>query len=318
MNAFHKRGRLSKETWDRADDVWTQIDWRPLCCDAVVNGRRVAYVDVGSGPTIILVHGQGGTWRFWLRVMPLLAQRCRVIAIDLPGFGDSDPVLDGDIMSEQVATLTGLMRQLGLVRVVVAGHSMGGLATLRMAAEDPATVAGVVLVDAGGSALGQNRLALILAAFSVFHDVFARRSLSDFVARRPLLFKSMFMLAVADTRSMSRALALEIFTRMAAPGFISTMKAAAEAVQVARPEQVAQPTLVLWGGRDRILPPGEGRALADKIPGSRLVVFDQVGHCPMIESPDQTAELMGDFVVEVLRHGSGAVPSPNNVRPASG
>ena len=314
---LRKRVPSPQQAWDRSDALWTRVDWTQFGRDCIVNGRRVSYVDIGSGPTLLLVHGHGGCWRFWLRVLPKLAQRCRVIAVDLPGFGDSDTALGGDVMSEQVATLTSLVRQLGLMRVVVAGHSMGGLATIRVAIEDPAHFAGVVLVDAGGSKIGPKRLALILATFRVFHAVFGAR-VSRFVARHPALFRLLLVLALADTRSMSPSLALEIIPRMAAPGFISTMKAAAEEVNVARPEEIDQPALVVWGERDRILPCRDGRALADRMPNSRFVALDQVGHCPMIEAPDETAQLLGDFVVDTLRREPKDTSSPDHLRPASG
>jgi pimeloyl-ACP methyl ester carboxylesterase len=87
----------------------------------------------------------------------------------------------------------------------------------------------------------------------------------------------------------------ELVPRMAAPGFIAGMEAAGKAVGEATPEAVSAPALVMWGRKDRIVPLSSGRRLADAIPHARLVVLDDVAHCPMIEKPAETAALIAEF-----------------------
>jgi pimeloyl-ACP methyl ester carboxylesterase len=280
------------------DEPWQRIDWTRHTQDLIVRGRRVRFVDIGSGPPVVLIHGQGGSWQFWLRSLPSMADGCRVIAVDLAGFGDSDPIADGDVFDEHVATIRDLMGELGLAKAVVVGHSMGGLVSIRFTCEHPDRVAGLALVDAGGSPMGPKRLALILAAFRVFNAVFGIRRISEFVARTGWLLKLLFAAAMGDRHSMSTDLGFHIFPRMASPGFIQTMEAAAVAVGEVTPERINHPTLVVWGVKDRILLASAGRELAARMPDASFVALDGVGHCPMIEAPAEFAALINDFAAD--------------------
>jgi pimeloyl-ACP methyl ester carboxylesterase len=87
------------------DSRWKEIDWSVHATYATVRGRRIHYADFGSGPVTIFIHGQGGSWEWWLRTVPTLARHGRVIAVDLPGFGGSDPIHAGDVFDEHVATI---------------------------------------------------------------------------------------------------------------------------------------------------------------------------------------------------------------------
>jgi len=280
------------------DEPWQRIDWTRHTHDLITRGRRVRYVDIGSGPPVILIHGQGGSWQFWLRCKPLMADGCRVIAVDLAGFGDSDPIAGGDVFDEHVATIRDLMGELGLAKAVVVGHSMGGLVSIRFTCEHPDRVAGLALVDAGGSPLGPKRLAFILAAFRIFNAVFGIRRISEFVARTGWLLKLFFAAALGDRHTMSTDLGRQIFPRMASPGFIQTMEAAAVAVGEVTPERIVCPTLVVWGVKDRILLASAGRELAERIPDARFVGLAGVGHCPMIEAPAEFTALITDFAAD--------------------
>ena len=136
---LRRRRRASTDIaqWERADREWAGIDWTPYTHDAAVHGRRVRYVDVGTGRPVVLVHGQGGSWQWWLRILPAVARNARVIALDLAGFGASEPVAAGDVFEEQVATVIGLLDELRLARATIVGHSMGGLVSLKVACGHP-------------------------------------------------------------------------------------------------------------------------------------------------------------------------------------
>lgn len=262
----------------------------------MIRGRRIRYCDIGSGPGVVLIHGQGGCWQWWLRIMPTLAEHGRVIAVDLPGFGDSEPMAVGvNVMEEHVATVIGLLDHLGLAKANIVGHSMGGLIALEVACEHPARVAGLNLTDAGGANLGPRRLQGILALLRLFNAVFSIAWIPRLVARYSWLRTVMFAVGVHDGRSLSRSLAMEIFPRMAGPGFIQTLEAAAVAVNRVRPESVTCPSLIVWGAQDRILPVSTAKTLASKLPDARMVLLDGVGHCPMVEASDRYAELLVDF-----------------------
>ncbi len=294
---LRRRHRRNTDTaqWERADREWTKIDWTPYVRNAVVRGRRVRYADIGAGRPVVLVHGQGGAWQWWLRVLPALARHTRVIALDLAGFGASEPVAAGDVFAEQVATVIGLLDELRLAKATIVGHSMGGLVSLKVACDHPSRVDGLMLIDSGSNIIGPARLRAILLGFRLFDWVFSFSTVPRAIARWRYLRAAFFALAVAEPRCITRSLADELVPRMAAPGFIAGMQAAGKAVAVATPEAVHGPALVLWGRADRIVPLSSGRRLADAIPHARLVVLDDVAHCAMLEKPDETAALIADF-----------------------
>jgi pimeloyl-ACP methyl ester carboxylesterase len=283
------------------DADWRAVDWIAHTREHRVRGRKVRYVDIGTGPTVVLIHGQGGAWQWWLRVLPALAVRVRVVAIDLAGFGDSDPVASGRLFEEQVHTVIGLLDHLRLAKVVVVGHSMGGLVSLQVAHDHPDRVSGLMLIDSGSDSIGAQRLRAILAGFRIFDKIFNVPGIPRAVARQRLLRWAFFATATGNPACVSRSLAEELLPRMAAPGFIATMEAAGAAVGQVAPSAVQCPTLVVWGAKDLIVPLATGRRLADAIPDARLIVLDGVGHCAMVESPEVTAALIADFTDDPVR-----------------
>jgi pimeloyl-ACP methyl ester carboxylesterase len=278
------------------DGYWKEVDWSAHATYSTVRGRRIHYADIGSGPAVILIHGQGGSWQWWLRTIPTVARHGRVIAVDLAGFGGSDPINAGDVFDEHVATIVGLMDHLGLAEAVIVGHSMGGLISLQVACNHPERVSGLVLTNAGGANISAWRLRSIVAGLRIFALVFAIPWVPRVVARSRLLRSALLAAAVHDRRSLSSTLAVEIIPRMAAPGFMQSLEAAALAVNQVTPHLVACPALIVWGTRDKILPVSAGHCLASTIPDARFVPLENVGHCPMIEAPDRFSQLLAEFV----------------------
>jgi pimeloyl-ACP methyl ester carboxylesterase len=244
--------------------------------------------------------------------MPTLAAHWRMIAVDLAGFGASEPIAaDDDVFYEHVATIVGLLDYLGLAKAIVVGHSMGGLVSLQVACDHPQRVSGLVLTDAGGANVSPGRLRWILAVLRLFNAIFSVPWVPRVVAETRWLRAVLFAAGVHNWRTLSQPLATEILPRMASPGFMQSLKAAAVAVNHVTPQAVTCPTLVVWGTRDRILPVSTGRALVAKIPDARLVLLDAVGHCPMIEDPDQFNQLLADFARDPVNGrpaGEAAMP----------
>lgn len=277
------------------DGAWQAVDWSAHTDHATVRGRRIRYADIGTGPAVMLIHGQGGSWQWWLRILPTVARHGRVIALDLAGFGESDPIDTGDVLDEHVATIIELLDYLDLPDAIIVGHSMGGLVSLKVACDHPERVSGLLLTNAGGADIGAQRLRLIVTGLRIFNTVFAIRWVPRLVANSPWLRSALFAAAVHDRRSVSTALAREILPRMAAPGFTQSLRAAAAVANQMTPQAVACPSLIVWGVRDRILPLSAAHSLASTIPDARLVPLPDVGHCAMVEAPDQFSQLLGDF-----------------------
>ena len=263
----------------------------------MVLGRRLHYVDYGSGPPVVLVHGVGGCWQWWLENLPELGLSSRVIAVDLPGFGDSEPLPSPGEMSSHVETLAALLDQLELDRVVLVGHSLGGLIAMMFAIQHPNRLDGLVSVCGGGIVIGRRRLDAIVKGFLLFNGLFSRTPrLVRALALRPRLRRLMFEPFTGHPETLSAALAAQILPRMAAPGFADAVVSGARMASEIDPVGIATPTLLIWGERDPILPVARARELAGRMPQARLIALDGVGHCPMFESRDVFNAALSGFV----------------------
>jgi pimeloyl-ACP methyl ester carboxylesterase len=115
---------------------------------ATVDGITLQYLTAGHGPAVVLLHGFAETSRMWRRLIPQLAPRFTVIAPDLPGIGDSDIPSDGASLTRAAVTIHGLVKQLGIGRADVVGHDIGLMVAYAYAAQFPAEVEKLVLMDA--------------------------------------------------------------------------------------------------------------------------------------------------------------------------
>ncbi len=223
--------------------------------------------DLGEGPPLILLHGLGGSARWWSRNLSALARSRRVIAVDLPGFGASPRGQRLDL-AEVVDQLAEAMDRLAIDRASVIGHSMGGLIAGGLAADHPDRVDQLILVDAAF---------LSLARFAV-------RPLSGPIVTLRWTAPSLLPVLVADgLRSGPRRLT----------------DAAVQLVRAdwrTRLPRIESPTLVIWGEHDRICPATIGRRIADLVPNARLVVIEGAAHNPMWERPDAFNQEVLEFL----------------------
>src|SRR5687767_9944251 len=106
--------------------AWLDIDWAAHVHEAEIDGGRVTYADLGSGPPIVWVHGLGASWQCWLENLPDFARDHRVIAMDLPGFGRSEMPQDEISIEGYARFVCRLLDHLGIEAATVVGNSMGG------------------------------------------------------------------------------------------------------------------------------------------------------------------------------------------------
>lgn len=276
---------------------WTTVDWSPFLQHHLVNGRRVCYLDYGTGPVLVLAHGLAASWKWWLENLPTLAQHHRIVAVDLPGFGDSEPLAPPAAMSTHAATVFAVLDTLGITSVTVAGHSMGGLVALEMALAAPDRIRGLVLIDAGGAPMSERRLAAVLVVLRVFCAILRRKTVRDSLIRYGWLRRIVLVGGFRDPRVVSPQLAAEIVPGFGAPGFLGAVAAAGRAVRSVALESVSCPTLLIWGDRDLMAPLRGAQDLLDRLTDARLVTLRGIGHSPMIECPDAFHEAVLAFTI---------------------
>jgi pimeloyl-ACP methyl ester carboxylesterase len=246
------------------------------------------YLDGGkaTGEPVVLVHGFGGDKDNWTLYAPYLTPHHRVICPDLPGFGENDHSVDRDYgMQAQARRLHGFLDALGIDRCHLAGNSMGGFVALRFALDFPDRLVSLTLLDNAGVAgagtsdlqrsikQGENPLELKTMA-----DI---DRLLAFVYRKPPFMPRQFKKLLLDDALANAQVLDKVFWALADEGIAGVLNA--------RLAEVRAPTLIVWGRHDQLIDVSAVDELRRGIADSVAVIFDHVGHVPMLEAPQETA-----------------------------
>jgi pimeloyl-ACP methyl ester carboxylesterase len=288
---------------DRPD--WTAIDWREHLRSAEIEGRRVNYVDIGSGEgaPVVFVHGIAGNWQNWLENIPRFAQERRVIALDLPGFGASDDLADEPTMRGYGHSLETFCDQLDLGEVALVGNSMGGFIAAETTIAFPERVERLVLCSSAGITTSDLRQEPILAASRALAMGGARSAAEIRMAvTRPRLRHAIFSIIVRHPTRIPADILFEISRGAGRDAFVPVMRAILDYDFRDRLPGIHCPTLIVWGENDAIIPSQDAYAYERLIPGTQpVVMLEDTGHVPMIERPRT-------FNAEVLEFLSGPAP----------
>jgi pimeloyl-ACP methyl ester carboxylesterase len=257
-----------------------------------VGQRRVNAALAGAGPPVVLVHGLGGTWRYWYRTIDALCERFRVLAPDVPGFGRSD-TLEPFTIDGAGDLLLAAWEAAGVERPTLVGHSMGGAIAASLAARRPADVGRLVLVCAAGF----SRLSARRAAFMLPMSRVALGNLSwweeEAVGRLPWR-RFLFRYVVADPAALSPEDARMLLRGAAQARQMAAGSRAVLAADLrAAIRGLAVPLTVLWGERDAVVPVADAATLVRLVPGAEVQVL-QTGHMPMLEAPEAFAEMLAE------------------------
>ena len=251
-----------------------------------IPGFDIAYLEGGEGEPLLLIHGFGADKDNWTRVSRWLTPRYRVIAPDLPGFGDSSKPDDvGYSIQEQVERVHAFVQKLGLTRFHMGGNSMGGHITLAYAAKYPAEVQSMWLLDPGGTKAAydselrkhyaETKEILLLAKTPEEH---AR--IREFVmARQPFLPHS-YKVVLGERAAANYPLHSRIFADLNDHPYLLDDPM----------QHYDVPALIVWGKEDRVLNPRAVDTLKAMIPKAQAILMDGIGHLPMVEAPHQAAE----------------------------
>ena len=284
---------------DGDDHQWMNVDWPDLTRRVDVDGRGVAVVDTGGdGPPLLFLHGLGGLWQNWLLNLPAFMGSHRCVAIDLPGFGQSE-MPAGEISIPGFArTVDAVCRELGLEEPVVIGNSMGGFVGAELAVSFPTRVAKLVLVSAAGLSTEYLIREPLLAGARMWAVLTARTGVRAEVAvTRPRTRRAALQIVVRYPERLSVPLAIEIVRGANAPGFIPSFDALMRHSFRDNLERIEVPVLIVWGRND-VLVPVEDAEMYEHLIGenARSVIFDDTGHLPMLERPRRFNDLLDGFI----------------------
>jgi pimeloyl-ACP methyl ester carboxylesterase len=254
-----------------------------------VGGYRLRYLEAGSGPPIVLLHGLGADSRTWRLAMPVLADQGHVYALDQLGFGQSEKPEISYRVQTLVDSLGGFLDAMHLDRASIVGNSLGGWVAASFAASHPERVDHLVLVDAAGYGEPGQIVEDYLSHFDPGMAAQAQQFLSG--------------LSPEERKAMEAALAAYFARRSRGDGYamgslIQSIVRGEDALGDSV-KRIKAPTLVLWGRNDPVIPVQTADKLADDIPKAKKIVLDGCGHRPQVECSSVFAKAVQKFLAPV-------------------
>jgi pimeloyl-ACP methyl ester carboxylesterase len=269
---------------------WLDVDWQQHLRWVRVEGRWMNIVDIGEGPIVMFVHGLSGCWQNWLENIPHFARDHRVIAVDLPGFGESEMPSKDISISGYADTLDALLDVLEIDSVRLVGNSMGGFIGAELAIRCPARIERLVLAAAAGLSVEfirtQRKEGLRHRAENIaFFNIGWLASRSPTVARRRRLRSALLLLVAAHPDRLPPPLTYEQVKGSGKPGFSDALDALCSYPIRKRLCEIECPTLIVWGDKDRLVPLKDATVFEELISDSRKVIYTDTGHLTMLERP---------------------------------
>ncbi len=269
----------------------------------VVDGHRIAYLDTGQGPPVILIHGFGGSMWQWEYQQAALAARHRVITPDLLGSGLSDKP-DIEYRPDQlISSFHGFMDALGITQATLVGNSMGAGLAIGMALSHPERVDRLILIDGLPDRIAERLTSpLIRRAIETSAPAWLV-TLGNWLFGRTTM-ESVLKEIVYDHSRLTPAVLERSNRNRRRPGLIPPILAVSRNVPLweegyaKRLGEIRRRTMILWGEEDRVFPVQVGRDVQGAIPGSTLALIPKAGHIPQWEQP----ELVNSFILRFLEH----------------
>jgi pimeloyl-ACP methyl ester carboxylesterase len=260
-----------------------------------VNGLKAFYVSLGKGAAVVLIHGWASSSFTWRKIYSPLSNSFHVIAVDLPGFGNSQPLPGGLSLEAVGAHITVLMDKLMIDRFAVVGHSMGGVLASYLAATFPDRVWGTVLAAPGFMTVTDGRRPF-------FVELVRRRPIGRILAG--MLVNRWFV---------GRALRNACYEKQAVTGemvegYLRSVKQhpltlldafkLSEGFKMEMLEKITSPALMIWGSHDRWVPISIGHEIS-KTRGWDVRIIENAGHLPHEEKPGEFIQILHQFLAHI-------------------
>ena len=270
-----------------------------------IHGYRRAYRVAGSGPALLLIHGVGDDSATWTSVHAKLAQRFTVIAPDLLGHGESDKPRADYSLAAFANGMRDLLATLGIDRVTLVGHSLGGGIAAQFAYQYPHMVERLVLVSSGG-VTNDVSIALRVAALPMGSEALTALRLPGALPALQLAGAAARTLIGSTKYGRDLPDGLRLLAKLREPAALSAFSRTLRAVVDGRGQLVTMldrsylmpsvPKQIIWGEDDIVIPVSHARLAHAAMPGSRLDVFEDSGHLPFHDHPDRFVEIIERFI----------------------
>jgi 3-oxoadipate enol-lactonase len=247
-------------------------------------GQAIGYDEAGEGvkTPVVFLHGVGSDRSVWLRQLVHFGHERRAIAIDYPGYGDSDPVSEDTSRDDYATAILAAMSQLGIYRAHICGLSLGGVVAIAMHDLAPERCASLVLAD----------------TFAIHPEGKAiyERSLAGSTDMRVLADSRVDVLLAQPAEPGVRAEVVKTMSAIDPEAYRIGARAVWLADQRERAAAIRVPTLVICGSQDRVTPPALSHVLAQSIPGAQQALIEGAGHLGNLEKPAEFDTLVGAFI----------------------
>jgi len=255
-----------------------------------IQDLRIRYKESGDAeaPKLLLIHGLAGSIESWVEVFDEFSQSFHVIAVDLPGCGQSDkPPLQYtvDYFAEFVCRF---MEFTGFHPAILVGHSMGGMISIKTYRKCREKIVGMVLIDAAG--MSETPAKKIREYMG---DRWNMERLKKFY--RDCVLGRLGILDEARLRESLRMLEDPGFLR----AYLSSLDSISKPLSPEDLKEIRIPTLIIWGSDDKLTPLEDGVRLNQAISGSKFVVIEGAGHSPHSEAPKQVVQEIKDFALKL-------------------
>jgi len=245
-----------------------------------VNGISLAYTRGGVGKPLMLVHGFPFDHRAWDSVVSLLEGEYDLLLPDLRGFGESTTVDTQYHIADMADDLAALLDYLGIEKIAIAGHSMGGYVALAFATKHPQRVDGLALISSQAAADTSERKE---GRYKTAQDVDEKGVEVVAEAMTPKLTE----------RADAQAVVKDLILRQGKAGVIGALKAMAEREDsMPTLSSFTFPVVLAHGDADALIPIEKSQEIKEALPSAQLVVLEGAGHMPMLEFPNETAEAL--------------------------
>lgn len=271
-----------------------------------LDGAKVAYEERGRGEPVICVHGWNSSRKQWLLNLKALAPRFRAIAVDLPGFGESEELACPYTLDGMASFLKAFAGALRLPSFHLLGHSMGGCICVRYSALHPGKVGRLILVSTPTRTASMGLGAVLPGAAFFISRTYRLRSES---VLKWMFYRGLYKPEYQD---------LDFVRQNARANALATRRALSESVRMLRKMDLAdelrgigQPTLIVFGDADKSVNPREALRQRECLPTPYMTILTACAHCPPYERPELFNTVVLDFLqAEDLEGGTSDIVPP--------
>jgi len=260
---------------------------------ANLNGLKIRYLESGKGNRrhILFIHGLGSSADRWLDIPSVLSANFHTVALDLPGFGESDKPATVDYTIENFReTIVEFINKVVINdgKTSIVGHSLGGYIAAEVAIENKNMVERLVLIDSSG----------LLKKPTLLLEEYLKVAINPTKDKVRKVFEQMVAVPTRIPSKLVEGFISRINLPNAKYAFKSTLENSAnKQIGLGRLKLIEDiPTLIIWGSEDKVIPPEHSRLFKEGIANSHIEIIQDAGHAPFAEKPDQVCEILRSFL----------------------